>query len=336
MEQTSPLISIIVPVYKVEKYLPACIDSILAQTFMNFELILVDDGSLDNSGKICDEYAQKDNRIKVIHQENGGVTKARATGVNHASGEFVTFVDSDDTIPNDAIESLCKCISPNIDIIIGKMTEDEKFPLNNSIENLTAIINIDIYREMQLSQTYILQSGPVAKLFRRSLFTEKVTEIPRDIVIGEDWLMNIRLSFRTSKNVCFMNHVVYNYIKRSNSITNVFTANINYEKDFFKHYANSIPQDEKEKYKPFMIRQQLKIYFDFTSFTYVLPPKTKELYLSLKKDIKRTKYKLTPIGWCLFYIKNPIIRFFIISLRKILNLLKIPTYVTKRYTYVPK
>lgn len=92
------LVSIIVPVYNVEKYLRACLDSILAQTFSNFELILIDDGSKDRSGAICNEYAVGDSRIKVLHKENGGVSKARNTGLDMAQGEFVTFIDGDDTV----------------------------------------------------------------------------------------------------------------------------------------------------------------------------------------------------------------------------------------------
>lgn len=97
------LVSIIVPVYNVEKYLRACLDSILAQTFSNFELILIDDGSKDRSGAICDEYAVGDSRIKVLHKENGGVSKARNTGLDMAQGEFVTFIDGDDTVDADYI-----------------------------------------------------------------------------------------------------------------------------------------------------------------------------------------------------------------------------------------
>ncbi|KAF3371822.1 glycosyl transferase family 2, partial [Enterococcus faecium] len=89
-------ISIIVPVYKVEKYLRKCVDSILAQTFTDFEVILVDDGSPDNSGKICDEYAEKDNRVRVIHKENGGLSSARNAGIDVARGKYLGFVDSDD------------------------------------------------------------------------------------------------------------------------------------------------------------------------------------------------------------------------------------------------
>ena len=96
-----PKLSVIVPVYNTEKYLRECIDSILGQTFTDFELILVDDGSTDSSGAICDEYAQMDERIHVIHQKNGGITVARKSGVRHATGEYVTFVDSDDWIHKD-------------------------------------------------------------------------------------------------------------------------------------------------------------------------------------------------------------------------------------------
>ena len=94
---------IIEPVYKVEKYIAECIESILAQTYTNFRLILVDDGTPDNAGKICDEYAKKDYRITVIHQENAGVTRARARGVEEAEDcVYITFVDSDDTISTTA------------------------------------------------------------------------------------------------------------------------------------------------------------------------------------------------------------------------------------------
>ena len=90
------MITIITPVYKAEKYLHRCVDSILAQSYTNFELLLIDDGSPDNSGAICDEYAVKDSRVRVFHKENGGVSSARNAGIDAAQGEFLTFVDSDD------------------------------------------------------------------------------------------------------------------------------------------------------------------------------------------------------------------------------------------------
>jgi len=99
----SDLISVIIPVYKVEKYIDKCIKSILNQTYTNLEIILVDDGSPDNCGQICDDYAQKHNRIKVIHKTNGGQAEARNYGLNIAKGKYVTFLDSDDYVSEDYI-----------------------------------------------------------------------------------------------------------------------------------------------------------------------------------------------------------------------------------------
>ena len=112
-------IGVIVPVYKTEKYVAECIESILAQTYTNFRLILVDDGTPDGAGAICDEYATKDPRITVIHQENAGVTRARARGVEEAADcEWITFVDSDDSITNSALENLLKGLYNNSNIVI--------------------------------------------------------------------------------------------------------------------------------------------------------------------------------------------------------------------------
>ena len=107
------LVSIIIPVYKVEKYLVNCIESVLQQTFKDFELILVDDGSPDSSGKICEEYAQKDSRIKVIHQPNGGLSAARNSGIATAKGDYMTFIDSDDFIFPHYLEVLVKLCQEN-------------------------------------------------------------------------------------------------------------------------------------------------------------------------------------------------------------------------------
>ena len=117
--KTLPLLSIIVPVYNVEEYLPRCIDSILSQTFTNFELILVDDGSRDRSGVICDEYAQKDSRVKVVHKKNGGQSSARNVGLYCAKGTYIAFVDSDDYISEDCYEANMKILlkDKTIDIL---------------------------------------------------------------------------------------------------------------------------------------------------------------------------------------------------------------------------
>lgn len=115
-----PMVSVIVPVYKVEKYLPACIESILSQSFEDFELILVDDGSPDRCGAICDEYAQKDQRIRVIHKENGGVSAARNRGLEESVGQYIAFCDSDDYWSENFLETLVnKMESTGCDIVNG-------------------------------------------------------------------------------------------------------------------------------------------------------------------------------------------------------------------------
>lgn len=306
-----PKVSIIVPVYNVENYISKCIESILIQTFTDLELILVDDGSLDSSGIICDKYALLDKRIKVIHQQNSGATVARLTGVNLAKGEFICFVDSDDTLPEDSIETLYSYISPDIDIVIGKIYDEERFPISNT-KDLYIVYNIDFYRKIQLEQVLPYQSGPVAKLFRQNLFNEYVFEIPRDILVGEDWLMNIRLSFEASKNVCFVNKRVYNYNRITTSVTHTFQKDLNFEDIFYKYYMESIPIKEKNRFIEITIKKRLSTYIWYAK-KLVKVPKDSYLYTTLYIDIKETKYKLTRKEWALFFINSPLLRYFMIK-----------------------
>lgn len=140
----SELISVIVPVYNVEEYLSECVDSVLKQTYTNLEVLLIDDGSLDSSGKLCDEYATKDDRIKVYHKQNGGVSSARNLGLDVANGEYVTFVDSDDYIDENYVLKLYQALQgDNADMAFcgfanyldGKLEKfDEYFPIDLSVD----------------------------------------------------------------------------------------------------------------------------------------------------------------------------------------------------------
>lgn len=126
----NPKVSVIVPVYNVEKLLQRCIDSILAQTFTDFELLLIDDGSKDKSGEICDEYAAKDSRIRVFHKQNGGVSTARNIGIDKAQGEWIYFVDSDDIVLPSALGTFCSLIYSDSELVMaGFYTSDE----NNTV-----------------------------------------------------------------------------------------------------------------------------------------------------------------------------------------------------------
>lgn len=232
-----PIVSIIVPVYNTEKYLSQCIDSILSQTFIDYELILVNDGSTDNSGKICDEYATKDNRIVVIHKENGGANKAREAGVIASNCEWVIFVDSDDIISKNAIETLYNNINDDIDIVIGQIEGYEYIPQT---------LNIDNYRKSLLRSKY---PGPVARIIKKSLFNNKTFDIPSYITIGEDLLMNIRLSFSATNSVVIIPDVIYKYRFREDSTYHSHKDNYEYYEYFFKSYINSIPSKDINKYQ---------------------------------------------------------------------------------------
>ena len=166
-------ISIIVPVYQVEKYIRQCIDSILAQTFTDFELILVDDGSMDNSGKICDEYAEKDKRIRVIHKENDGLSDARNKGLDNASGNYFMFVDGDDYIAPNMAECLYKKISEaKADIAACNyryIFEDGKKDF--STENKAEVINAnEIFYNRKNERNYGFWTVAWNKLYKREKF----------------------------------------------------------------------------------------------------------------------------------------------------------------------
>lgn len=164
-----PKVSVIVPVYNTEKYLAECIESILNQTLEDLELILVNDGSTDKSGLICDTFAKEDSRIKVIHQDNGGVCAARNIGLDNSIGEFVFFVDSDDYIPNDTIKTLYDdCLEQCADISIGLMaSESDTINTTDSLELWTG----DRGLIESLKDTPALY-GCCNKLFRRDLISD--------------------------------------------------------------------------------------------------------------------------------------------------------------------
>lgn len=252
-------IGVIIPVYNVEKYIAECIESILAQTYTNFRLILVDDGTPDNAGKICDEYAKKDPRITVIHQENAGVTRARARGVKEANDcEFITFIDSDDTITTDALEHLVSFVSPDISIVLAKMLRYNNVIKGEKRKSISKKISAEQHRKNMIMG---IDSGPTAKLIRRSLFTTNIFEIPRHIVMGEDTIANIRIAFENQQEVITTTKYIYYYRQHKESIMHTFNWAPEYEELFYQYTRSSIPKQEYDKYAKFVIISKI-ISFD--------------------------------------------------------------------------
>lgn len=216
----NPEISIIVPVYNVEKYLKRCIDSILNQSFTDFELILVDDGSTDNSGKIIDEYALKDKRIKVIHKENGGQGSARNRGLDIAKGNYIGFVDSDDWIHKDMYKCMYQIINEdNTDIVqvghntVEEYTEDKRGNINDL--NIICIDNI-IEKLADCNSFEILPLiFPVNKLYKRRLWNN--LRFPEG-KFAED-LRIIYKIYEITNNYKIIDFNFYNYYMSPNSST---------------------------------------------------------------------------------------------------------------------
>ena len=304
-----PKVSIIVPVYNTEKYLSQCIESILAQTFDDFELILVNDGSTDNSGKICDVYAKLDNRIRAIHTSNKGVNAARQLGVNLSRGFWINFIDSDDTINNNALELLYNETTNNVDIIIGQI-ENHKYP--------SGTYSIDEYRRALLLGKF---PPSYAKLYRREIFDYYIFNIPRDITIAEDLLMNIRLSFNAKKEVTIIPNIIYYYRIRQDSVFHTYTPTYQYYENLFEHYLKSIPFDYQNKYGSEIFKFAYDKWSNFCGYRILIPNKWKkfEIYKYVKYYSKANRLIIKHFDWNLINSDNLIVRSLLIISKKIRN-----------------
>jgi glycosyltransferase involved in cell wall biosynthesis len=238
-----PTISIIVPIYNVDKYLSKCIESILVQTYTDFELILINDGSEDNCRRICEEYAGIDKRIKVIHKENGGVSSARNRGIKIATGEFLAFVDPDDTIEPNMYEVLIHtadeykadvvvCPYKTINLIKGSSSISRVWKNVHCSLNKRDIEN-DLLPLIIIDKTYSLVSS-VNKLYRKQIFDTFDIFFNESINFGEDERLNIKL-LTLINNLVFIKEPLYNYfIHKRDSLTQEFKNN------FYEEYILEI------------------------------------------------------------------------------------------------
>lgn len=211
-----PIVSIIVPVYNVEKYINRCIDSILAQTFTDWECILVDDGSPDKSGEICDEYSARDSRIRVIHKPNGGVSSARNVGINLATGEWITFVDSDDFIDEYSLFSMVELTKHyDADLFcfgIRITTTDNHINHKQKHENSYSVDSSYLIKKILLYNT---NCGPFSKLFRNKQLQN--FRFDESLKIGEDLLFNLQFLSDLNSPIICSDLCVYNYYKNPSS-----------------------------------------------------------------------------------------------------------------------
>ena len=308
MEQKQIAISAIVPCYKAEQYLERCVNSILAQTFQNFEIILVDDGSPDNTGVLADELASKDDRITVLHEQNGGVTKARETGFYAASGEWIAFIDSDDTITPNSFNDLYQVtFEENTDIVIG-------FPLAWTFPHIPDNYGIEDYRKDIISG----QRVPVSvwgRLFRKSIITSFMFDIPREVIRGEDLIFNIRYAFGTRKKPTVVKAYVYNYYTNEEGITHTYFCTPAFEESFHKSRMRSIPENDQIKYMKSIIDDRFHpiqwwSYKHVTDISWLNSVFVK----TLKADIEKYNYKLTS-KQKIFFSSNKLLRLLLVYYR---------------------
>ncbi|QEP43570.1 glycosyltransferase [Ectothiorhodospiraceae bacterium BW-2] len=210
-----PLISVIVPVYNVESYLPACLDSIVCQTYFNIEVLLIDDGSTDNSSLICDEYSGRYSFVRAFHKKNEGVSIARNFGIEQARGEYIGFVDGDDYIEKNMYTSLLEPMKNDNDIdvsvcgfYINKENGCRQFDNEIIMDAETGLIELF---ELNGFQGFVFN-----KLFRSSLIKENNILFSDDIYICEDQLFCYKY-FSCSKKIIYLNRFYYNYRLRHNS-----------------------------------------------------------------------------------------------------------------------
>ena len=219
MKDKLPLISVIVPVYNVQPYLARCVDSILSQTYKNLEIFLVDDGSPDDCGRMCDEYKKADSRVKVIHKDNGGLSDARNVAIDVASGDYILCVDSDDYIHHTMIEVLYLSLKKHgCDISIAShlnVTDQGKPDLSSKKENKTKVFDVQSGLEAMLYQKDITTSA-WGKLYKAELFTN--IRYPKG-KLCEDLDTTYRL-FAKSKKIVLNSVKLYFYLQRDNSIIN--------------------------------------------------------------------------------------------------------------------
>ncbi len=248
-------VSIVVPIYNAQTFLDSTIRSIVTQTITDFELILVNDGSIDSSDEICRKWREKDARVKYICQTNAGVTAARAKGVSLALGEWIMFCDADDILPNNALELLLK-YSENNDIIIGKIkfiANEKDCKIIKEDYDVTTVSNI-VFMQQLLDNSIPLLPSPCARLYKKCLFSEKTFDIPRSIVRGEDFIMNFHYAIN-AKSICYINNIVYYYRQHIASTMHTFKNSWEYEKLFLSKLLSPVQQyKEYHELRPYIIK----------------------------------------------------------------------------------
>lgn len=226
---SGPFISIIVPVYKTEKYVLKCLDSILAQTYKNFEVLVIDDGSPDCSGKICDQVALTDDRVKVFHLTNGGVSSARNFGLGKAEGEWICFCDSDDMLYSDALSTMIDGVKDGIDMVLAgydEVTVDDRTIYSAGIDIQKLISRVEAFDIYFNGRDYKFQGYIWNRMFKREIIKNADIRFDESIYYKEDGLFLVQYMCAMKGRVYYTTKPVYKYVIHQDSSMGQISPNI--------------------------------------------------------------------------------------------------------------
>lgn len=333
------MISIIIPVYNIETYLSDCIDSILSQEYKDFEIILVDDGSTDSSSSICDRYAKLDNRIKTFHTPNGGAAQARNYGISKASGDWVMFVDGDDTLTVGAIKGLTDIAQHNsCDIIVGapNIICPTRFYKKDQNRIIYSNFNDGEISAEDFISAILLDNVPTGlwgKLFKASVIPHS-SSMPKGITHNEDIYLLIETACNANSVYISNSTICYNYISRSNSLSASTMSHDNWIK-LFKAVTELIAV----RYKP--LTDQLKIaLFDYklsriyeSIIVYRQNPHIWDNTYSVIKD-ESVMFQLTALEQRkIFTLNHRYVQYYLFLKKRLKDLLKSILSSFKRHNY---
>lgn len=232
-KKNSPSVSIIVAVYNAECYIKHCLETLIRQTFKDIEFILIDDGSTDNSGRICDNFAKNDERIRVIHKLNEGIAATRQLGLEVAKGDFIIYVDSDDYIESDMIKKMYDCFTDDVDMVVcGYYTESSNYTITNKVNAISR--PYDFLSSILEGKT---MGALWNKMVRRSAYND--LRFHNDIFYSEDVLLLSEMLLRNIRNIKYLSCPLYHYVIHSNSLTRIVTRDSFKNKFMFLDYLES-------------------------------------------------------------------------------------------------
>lgn len=295
-------VSVIVPIYNAEKYISECIESITCQTYKNLEIILINDGSLDNSIKICKQYAKNDDRIKLIDGENHGVSYARNKGIEEATGEYIIFIDSDDIIKENYIDILIKEINSDINLDLAVCTYEEISLNERSIFKLSSsdmsLLTGTLKKDYYLIKDFL--NTPWGKLYKLNIIKRYKIMFPNEHSIGEDQIFNYKY-FLHVENYRFINKPMYLYMHRDN----ISLTKIKNKESFYSDLFNfKLKKSFLEKMNIKEIDEILSEWAILLVNKYVFISDEKNNYKNFKDRVKKIKEIFSSIKVWDFKIKK--------------------------------